>query len=60
MGREWSSKGQNVFLAIDPKERKTEGFPGDSVLKNLPVNAGVVSLVPVLGRSPGKGNGNPL
>ena len=60
MGREWSSKGQNVFLAIDPKERKTEGFPGDSVLKNLPVNAGVVSLVPGLGRSPGKGNGNPL
>ena len=46
MGREWSSKGQNVFLAIDPKERKTEGFPGDSVLKNLPANAGDADLIP--------------
>ena len=34
-----------------------KGFPGGSVLKNLPANAG---LVPQLGRSPGGGNGNPL
>ena len=60
MGRGWSSKGQDLFLAIDPKERKTDGFPGDSVLKNLPVNAGVASSVLELGRSPGEGNGNPL
>ena len=36
------------------------GFPGDSVVKNLPVNAGDVSSVPGLGRSSGEGNGNPL
>jgi len=39
------------------------GFPGDSVVKSLPANAGDagdVSSVPGLGRSPGEGNGNPL
>ena len=34
--------------------------PGGSVVKNLPVNAGNSGLIPGLGRSPGKGNGNPL
>ena len=36
------------------------GFPGDSVVKNPPANAGDVDLIPGLGRSPGEGNGNPL
>ena len=36
------------------------GFPGGSVLKNLPANAGEVGSIPGLGRSPGEGNGNPL
>ena len=36
------------------------GFPGDSVVKNLPVNAGDMGLIPGSGRSPGEGNGNPL
>ena len=36
------------------------GFPGDSVVKNLPASAGDVGLIPGLGRSPGEGNGNPL
>ena len=39
------------------------GFPGDSVVKNLPANAGDAGnagLIPELGRSPGVGNGNPL
>ena len=39
------------------------GFPGGSVEKNLPANAGDtgnVGLIPGLGRSPGGGNGNPL
>ena len=36
------------------------GFPGGSVVKNLPVNVGDVGLIPELGRSPGEGNGNPL
>ena len=36
------------------------GFPGGSVVKNLPANAGGVGSIPGLGRSPGEGNGNPL
>ena len=36
------------------------GFPGGLVVKNLPANAGDVSLIPGLGRSPEGGNGNPL
>ena len=35
-------------------------FPGDTVVKNLPVNAGDTHLIPGCGRSPGGGNGNPL
>ena len=30
------------------------------MVKNLPANAGDVSSIPGLGRSPGGGNGNPL
>ena len=37
-----------------------QGFPGDSVIKNLPANAGDVGLIPGSGRSSGEGNGNPL
>ena len=36
------------------------GFLGGSVVKNLPANAGDSGSIPGLGRSPGKGNGNPL
>ena len=37
------------------------GFPGGAlVIKNLSANAGDVGLIPVSGRSPGGGNGNPL
>ena len=36
------------------------GFPGDSVVKNLPANAQDARLIPGSGRSPGGGNGNPL
>ena len=36
------------------------GFPVGSGVKNLPANAGDAGSVPCLGRSPGKGNGNPL
>ena len=38
------------------------GFPGGLVVKNPPANAGDggdVGLIPGLGRSPGRGNGNP-
>ena len=39
------------------------GFPGGTVVKNLPANAGDaedMGSIPVSGRSPGEGNGNPL
>ena len=36
------------------------GFPGGSVVKNLPANAGNSGSIPRSGRSPGEGNGNPL
>ena len=36
------------------------GFPGGSVVKNSPANAGDASSIPRLGRSPGERNGNPL
>ena len=32
------------------------GFSGGVMVKNLPPNAGVVSLIPGLGRSTGEGN----
>ena len=40
-----------------------KGFPGGSMVKNLPANAGDTGnegLIPGLGKSPGEGNGNPL
>ena len=37
-----------------------KGFPGGSVVKNLPANAGDVGSIPWVGRSPAVGNGNPL
>ena len=36
------------------------GFPGDSMVKNPPANARDMSSIPVSGRSPGKGKGNPF
>ena len=41
----------------------TKGFPGGSVVKNLPASAGDegdMGSIPGSGRSPGGGNGNPL
>ena len=35
-------------------------FPGGSVVKNPPANAGDAGLIPGWGRSPGEGNGNSL
>ena len=35
-------------------------FPGSTVVKNPPADAGDVGLIPGWGRSPGDGNGNPL
>ena len=36
------------------------GFPGGSMVKNLPANAGDAGSIPGSGRSPGEGKGYPL
>ena len=36
------------------------GFPGGSLIKNPPANAGDLGSIPGLRSSPGGGNGNPL
>ena len=40
--------------------RELQGFPGGSVIQNLPANEGDVGSIPGLGRSSGEGNGNPI
>ena len=40
--------------------RLSPGFPGDSVVKNPPANAGEAGLIPGSGRAPGEGNGHLL
>ena len=40
--------------------RLWKGFPGGTVVKNPPANAGDMGLIPRSGRSPGEGNGNPI
>ena len=41
-------------------QAKWQSFPGGTLVKNPPANAGDVGSIPELGRSPGEGNGNPL
>ena len=38
----------------------TRGFPGGSVVSNLPASAGDAGSISGLGRCSGEGNGNPL
>ena len=40
--------------------RSYPGFPGGSVVKNLPANAGDAGWTPASGRFPGEGNNNTL
>ena len=42
------------------ESNRTQGFPGDSVVKNLPANAGDTGSIPGLGRYSGEENGTPL
>ena len=42
------------------EDRRDGAFPGGSVVRKLPVNAGDTGLIPGSERSPGEGNGNPL
>ena len=53
-------KGSKIFRGV---LYHNKGFPGDSMVKNLPINAGDIRDAvssPRLGRSPGGGHGNPL
>ena len=45
-------------MSLDSQSK--DGFPSDSVVKNLPANAGDAGLIPGLGRSPGEGKSNTL
>ena len=47
-------------LLLKQNNMKLMGFPGRSVVKNLPANARDLGLIPGSERSPGGGNGNPL
>ena len=64
-GREEGSSGGHGHkqgLGTDLEEGNN-GFPGGSVVKNLPASAGDVEdlgLIPGSGRYPGEGNVNPL
>ena len=52
-----------VLQKCDNVHQRWEGFPGGTVVKHLPVNAGDardLGSIPGSGRSPGEGNGNPL
>ena len=48
------------WVPVIPSYFISWGFPGGSVVKNLPVSAGDKGSIPRLGRSPGEGSGYPL
>ena len=48
------------FVLIFSAGTPCEGFPGGSVVKNPPANAGDPGSIPGLGRSPGERKGYPL
>ena len=51
---------KNEYITLINIQYINMGFPGGSVIKNLPANAGDMGSIPELGRSPGEGNGSPL
>ena len=55
LAKDWSKSFKLFF-----PEYRYSGFPGASVVKNLPANAGDMDLIPRPGRFPGEGNGNSL
>ena len=63
LGHNWNNLALMTsidFMEIYPHINTNTGFPGGGEVKNLPVNAGDVGSIPVLGRSPGVGNGHLL
>ena len=55
-----SGGGEEPDTTEVSKQHQQEGFPRGLAVKNLPANAGDTGLIPVSGRTPGEGNGNPL
>ena len=51
---------ENNNLKNTGEVQEIEGYPGSSGVKNLLANVGDMGFIPVSGRSPGEGNGNPL
>ena len=49
-----------ILRAISLITAPNRGFSGGSVVKNPPVSAENMGLIPGSERSPGEGNGNPL
>ena len=49
-----------VCVCVHRKRETERAFPGGSVVKNPPVNAGDLGSIPGLGRSSGEGKGYPL
>ena len=47
-------------MTQEQEELTPLGYPGGSVVKNSPANAGDTGLITESGRSSGEGNGNPL
>ena len=56
----WSILGGFIEKTLTHWEREFIGFPGSSVVKNLPANAGEMGSIHGWGRSSGEGQGNPL
>ena len=56
MGKGWEQVAEGGFLM----NLKGSGFPGGSVVKNPPGNAGDAGSIPGSGRSPEGGHGKPL
>ena len=50
----------HIYTICNHEFEQNANENGGSLGKNLPANAGDMSLIPGLGRSPGEGSGNPL
>ena len=60
MSKQKKFKHKKNFSALWPPLSPSLGFPGGSVVKNPPANAGDMGSVSGLGGFPGEINGNPL
>ena len=70
LGKWWGTRRPGVLQSMGSQRighsgwitttNSLKGFPGDSMVKNLPVNAGDSASAPRSGRSPGGGNSYPL